>query len=273
MQATQVFGFEQVATEIIRGIMETVGGKPGLSPERKSAAQQTLVCTIMAFNPRDPVETTIAGQCMVYDHILRDGAHDLLRGQQEEVKIKNRASVLGSGKLFLQAMAALDRIQGRNAKSLAFAQSREAATAEPPAQPILDDDEAPPLAAHARAQPAEAAAPAQPPAEPPVPAAQSPIAPPAAPLPATPPTAPLNVAPPNAPRKREAMPHRPVAPAPPAATLVPRQQGLATSGPFRSLEALEEALLDGLTPEEKQSVRDGIARDKQEDAEQAARQA
>jgi hypothetical protein len=38
-----------------------------------------------------------------------------------------------------------------------------------------------------------------------------------------------------------------------------------------SLEALEEALLAGLTPEEKQSVRDGIVRDKREDAERATR--
>src|ERR1700733_7682288 len=158
MQATQAIGFQQVATEIIRGIIDTVGDKPGLSPERQSAAQQTLVCTIMAFNPRDPLETSIAGQCLIYDHIMRDGARDLLRGQQEEIKIRNRAGVLGAGKLFLQTMAALDRIQSRNAKSLAFAVAQQAATA---AQPIVADAEAPPLAAQADVQPS---------AEPPMPA-------------------------------------------------------------------------------------------------------
>jgi hypothetical protein len=131
------FGFEQVATEIIRGVMDAVGDKPGLSPERKSAAQQALVCTIMAFNPRDQRETTLAGQCMVYDHLLRDGVHDLLSGQQEEIKIKNRANVLGTGKLFLQTMATLDRIQARSAKNLAFAKTQESQSAEPPPQPSV----------------------------------------------------------------------------------------------------------------------------------------
>src|SRR5580658_995871 len=274
MQAAQAFGFEQVATEIIRGIMETVD-KPHLSPERKSAAQQTLVCTIMAFNPRDPLETTIAGQCLVYDHIMRDGAHDLLRGQHEEIKIKNRASILGTGKLFLQTMTALNRMQGRAAKSLAFAKAQEAQPAGPPAQPspqpALGEDDAAPIAARAPAPPppltTEAAAPVQPAPSPELPPNAPP--PPVEPPPAMPtPAVPLNLAPPrvmpsNTLRARQAGPQQPAAPTPPAAVqnvLVPRQQGLAASGPMMSLEAIEDALLAGLTPEEKQSVREGIVR-------------
>jgi hypothetical protein len=83
----------------------------------------------------------------------------------------------------------------------------------------------------------------------------------------------LNLTPPNSARKREAMPHHPAAPAPPVLALIPRPPGLAESGPMMSIEALEEALLAGLTPEEKQSVREGIVRDKLEDVEQVARQA
>ena len=84
------FGYQQIVTEQIRGIIDTVADKPGLTPERRAAAQQTVVCSVMAYNPRDPVETMMAGHCIIYDHMLRDGARDMLRGQAEELKIKAR---------------------------------------------------------------------------------------------------------------------------------------------------------------------------------------
>jgi hypothetical protein len=75
----------------------------------------------MAYNPRDPVETMMAGHCIVYDHMLRDGARDMLRGQADEIKIKARPGILATGKMFLSTMQMLARMQLRPDAQLAFA--------------------------------------------------------------------------------------------------------------------------------------------------------
>jgi hypothetical protein len=123
MRTNSNFGFEQIAAELMRGLIAAVADKPFPTPERKAAAQQTVVCTVMAYQPRDPIEMMMAGQCVVYDHLLLDGARDMLRGQMDEHKIRTRPGVLASGKMFLQTMAMLTRIQARPEAELAFARS------------------------------------------------------------------------------------------------------------------------------------------------------
>ena len=121
MQPNPTFGFEQIVTELIRGVIETVADKPGLSPERRASVTQTVVCSVMAFNPRDPIEAMMAGHCVVYDHMLRDGAREMLRGQAELVMIQARPGVLAAGKIFLGTVAMLLRMQRRPEAQLAFA--------------------------------------------------------------------------------------------------------------------------------------------------------
>jgi len=145
MQQTQAFGYEQVMTELLRGVVDTVGDRSGLSPERKAAAKNTAVCSVMAFNPRDPVETMLAGQCVVYDHMLHDGAKDMLRGQAEQLMIQARPGVLAAGKMFLGALGMLLRMQRRPEAQLAFA------------RPLPVQEEAPKQAKAAPADAAEAA--------------------------------------------------------------------------------------------------------------------
>jgi hypothetical protein len=153
MQPT-TFGYEQIVTELIRGIVDTVADRPDLTPERRAAAQQTVVCSVMSFNPRDAVETMLAGQCVVYDALMRDGARDMLRGQSELMKIKARPSILGSGKMFLAAMEMVVRMQGRAPDELAFARPVEAP--KPPVETVAET----PSAQEPEAAPAETPKPA-----------------------------------------------------------------------------------------------------------------
>ena len=97
----------------------------------------------MAFNPRDPVETMMAGQCVIYDHLLHDGARDMLGGKAELEMIKARPGVLACGKMFLATVTMITRMQRRPELALAFARPAEA----PPEQPAADTTEAPPVGA------------------------------------------------------------------------------------------------------------------------------
>jgi len=153
MQPDTNFGHKEIVTELIRGVVDTVASKPGQSPERHAAVVQSVVCSVMAFNPRDPVETMMAGQCIIYDHLLRDGARDMLRGKAELEMIKARPGVLACGKMFLATVSMLVRMQRRPELGLAFARP-----IEEPSEQTSAETEAPPLAAGGTA--------AEPPAQP-----------------------------------------------------------------------------------------------------------
>ena len=131
MQPTPAFGYEQIVQEMMRGLLDTVADRPDLSPGRQNSLKQTTVCTVMAFNPRDPLEAMLASQCVVYDHLMHDGARDLLRGQAEPIKLKARPGILSAGKTFLAAMGMMLRMQQRAEKSLAFARPLPEAEAKP----------------------------------------------------------------------------------------------------------------------------------------------
>jgi hypothetical protein len=105
--------------EIVRQVIETVADRPGDSPARRIARQQATACTMMAFGPANPVETMLAGQCVIFDHLLRDGAHDTLRDQPPEIKLRARAQTLVTGKMFLAQFAKFEEIQTRAAARLA----------------------------------------------------------------------------------------------------------------------------------------------------------
>jgi hypothetical protein len=72
----------------------------------------------MGFQPRDPVEIMLAGHCVIFDHLLRDGARDLLRGQTEAMKLRACRVIHASGKMFLTAFSSLQRMQLRDADKI-----------------------------------------------------------------------------------------------------------------------------------------------------------
>ena len=132
------FGFKHAAAEIIRGIVDTVADLPGLTREQRLLKQQTTVFSVMSFRPRDPLELMLAGQCVIYDAMLRDGARDLLRGQPEEIKLRSRPVNLASGRMFLTTLHTLLRMRDRAADKVATQPAEEprtAAASSPPASP------------------------------------------------------------------------------------------------------------------------------------------
>ncbi len=152
------FGIEQCMTELIRGIIDTVADLPGLTPDQRFIKHQTAAFSLMAFHPRDAVETMLAGHCVIYDHLLRDGAHDLVRGPAEPSQLGARPGTLATGKMFLNTLNTLIRLQKRPAETISVI---PATTAAAPPQPTKNDP--PPVAA----PPAPARAPTVPRSPPP----------------------------------------------------------------------------------------------------------
>ena len=148
-QAAPAFGFQQLTGEIIRGVVETVAERTGDTEAQRFARTQTVVFSIMAFLPRDAMETMLAGQCVVFDHVLRDGARDLLRGQAELIKLRARPQLNATGNMILKTLSHLDRLKSRpGEQALPTARLAESASAPParaasPAPPIRTPAPAP----------------------------------------------------------------------------------------------------------------------------------
>lgn len=102
MQAPSEFGFEQLIPELLRGFADAVADRSGETEAQRFARYQTAIFSVMAFHPRDAAESMLAGQCVMFDHLLRDATHDLLRNETGPGKLRIRSQVTALGRLFLK---------------------------------------------------------------------------------------------------------------------------------------------------------------------------
>ena len=119
MNANTGFTFQSAMGEITRGVIETVAERPGDSETRRALRHQTTAWSMESFMARDPVETMLAGHCVIFHHMLHDYARDMLRGQPEEIKLRAYSSIHGSGKMFLAHLSKFEQLQTRAMEKLA----------------------------------------------------------------------------------------------------------------------------------------------------------
>ena len=144
-------------SEITQEVIETVADRPGDAPAKRFARQQATALTMMSFLPRDPVETMLAGQCVIFDNLLRDSARDALRGQPIEMKLRTRNQSYASGKMFLALFARFEQLQTRPADNLVV-QPPVVKAASPASRPSASHD----AAASAPAEPGRHPVPVEP---------------------------------------------------------------------------------------------------------------
>jgi hypothetical protein len=113
MQAPLEFGFQQLATELLRSLADAVADRPGETEAQRFARHQTAIFSTMAFLPRDALETMVAGQCVMFDHLLRDAVRDLLRNDADPSKRRIRSQVTALGRLFLKNLDQFRQLRAR----------------------------------------------------------------------------------------------------------------------------------------------------------------
>lgn len=123
MIPSATFGFEQLITELLRGLAEAVADRPGETEAQRMLRHQIVVFSTMAFMPRDALETMLAGQCVMLDHLLRDGMRDLPRCQPEPIKLRVRSQLTAIGRLFLKHLGELKLLQARPLERIAMVAS------------------------------------------------------------------------------------------------------------------------------------------------------
>lgn len=126
------FGFAQLITELLRGLADAAADRPAETDAQRFARHQTVIFSVMAFLPRDALETMVAGQCVMFDHLLRDATRDLLRSEAEPVKRRIRSQVTALGRSFLKHLEELRGLQARRGQQAAASPSGEAAAPPEP---------------------------------------------------------------------------------------------------------------------------------------------
>src|SRR5580658_7919104 len=101
--------------EICLSVMDAVSNQPGDSPARIASRRQAVADTMSSMLPLDPLETMLAGQCVMFDQVVRDATSDLLHGQTEDIKLRVRPQICGAGRTLLAILTKLEQIQARAA--------------------------------------------------------------------------------------------------------------------------------------------------------------
>jgi hypothetical protein len=185
MNTVLVPAFDTAMTEISRDLIAAVAEHPGDSPARRLERQQAVADTMMSLEPQTPIETILAGHCLVFDHLILESAHHLLNCEEEKIRLRIRPQICASARMFL---AELEKFEQRNTRSMVrlaaeqrietrLVQPAQRAAAQASTQPAEPARAAPPDQSGKATQPPAAAN--QPPPErqeissPEVPAAKS----------------------------------------------------------------------------------------------------
>jgi hypothetical protein len=111
MSSEPEYPFRHAMTDICRGVTDAVCNQPGETPERTAARRRAVFETMASMLPNDPLETTLAGQCVIFDHVVREAATVLLGGQPETTKLRLRPQICASSRMLLANLAELRRTQ------------------------------------------------------------------------------------------------------------------------------------------------------------------
>ena len=98
------YGYDDLLHDIVKGIATALGDRPDESAARNSARTAMIAHMVMAYLPRDGVETMLAGLCVSYHHLVLDAMREALIGQLDTIKPRTRGSIVSIGNLLLRTM-------------------------------------------------------------------------------------------------------------------------------------------------------------------------
>jgi hypothetical protein len=99
-----------LVTPALGGIIHALSDRRGQTETDRRAKAEAATSLILSFLPRDAIEMMLAGQTVLFNELLADGARDALREEVDTMKPRSRASVVNMGRL---VQGHLDRLERR----------------------------------------------------------------------------------------------------------------------------------------------------------------
>jgi hypothetical protein len=110
---------QAVAHDMLRGLVQSICDRPGQSKAQRDTRSTEVIHTVLAFQPRDPVELMFASMIVAHFHLVLHSAHEAFLESPEDLKPTTRAGIV-----------ALDRAMIGFVKELRVARIRPAAGAD-----------------------------------------------------------------------------------------------------------------------------------------------
>jgi hypothetical protein len=110
---------QAVAQDMLRGLVEAICDRPAQTKAQRDSRSTEVVHSVLAFEPRDPVEMMLAGLVVTHFHLISHAAHEAFGEQPEDVRPRARSGIV-----------ALDRAMVGFVKELRTAKTRPMEGAE-----------------------------------------------------------------------------------------------------------------------------------------------
>jgi hypothetical protein len=94
MLLSQQQTFAMVSQTMLQGIVETICDRPGDTAAQRDARSREVVGSVQGFAPRDPVELMLAGMIVMHAHLIHDSVRDMLRGQDDYVRVRAKSAIV-----------------------------------------------------------------------------------------------------------------------------------------------------------------------------------
>jgi hypothetical protein len=101
-----------IAGPVIEGVIAALVDPRGLTEMALIAARRDVTDAVMGFEPAGTLQTMIAGQCVIFDRLLRGAMRDVARGDMGANPSRARRDVMACGRSFQASLDRLRRMQG-----------------------------------------------------------------------------------------------------------------------------------------------------------------
>jgi hypothetical protein len=195
--APHPFALTNLVTPALDAIVRAISDRGNQTEAQRLAKANQALTLILSYLPCDVIDMTLAGQAVMFNELLADGARDVLRGMADTAKQRSFSGLIGMGRL---VQGHLDRLEKRGCKPY-----RTEVAAPHAEKPVTAEAEPPPRQKAAASTPlplpatAPQAAATTPDTIPPAPESAKPAAATPQPLSATVPQAKPTTTPPTAP--------------------------------------------------------------------------
>ena len=146
----------ELFNHVVGDMAEAVCQRPGESAQQRAKRLQVATGTVMAFSPRDLIETVLAGRCVMFHELVVDSIHHTLRGELDTTRRATRATIVAMDKAFGNNLARFERYRTRSAEpapaelpaaetNIADRIQRHQSVSQPQAAPEAPSPELPPV--------------------------------------------------------------------------------------------------------------------------------
>jgi hypothetical protein len=141
------FHLSNLVTPALDSIVRALSDRGDPSEAERLARGNQYLTLILSFLPKDATDLMLAGQTVVFNELLADGARDVLRGMMDTMKQRSQTTLVSMGRLtqgHIDRLAKRGNQPWRTEVATTEAEPRKAPVAEPPQPPPPEEPAAEP---------------------------------------------------------------------------------------------------------------------------------